>query len=175
MTVSQPLPQGSFVLLSQKGGIFREASTRRRCSTVNPLSTMTESPLTNGKFRNPDLVTIFLSEKWPANKSWLTKGKAPPGEIPTNPFSVVWFLYELKSSLFIQTLRHLTADLSTVDDDPGRWIFVLEVNGHLLVNFGPWLSHWNFQNFKNIKLIHEIVIWLTVVCEILYRWLTCSS
>ena len=112
MTVSQSLPQGSFVLLSQKGGIFREAPTRRRCSTVNPLSAMTESPLTNGKFRNPDLVTIFLSEKWPANKSWLTKGKAPPGEIPTNPFSVVWFLYELKSSLFIQRLLGIWQQIS---------------------------------------------------------------
>ena len=31
------------------------------------------------------------------------------------------------------------------------------------------------QNFKNIKLTHEMVIRPTVVCEILYRWLKCSS
>ena len=31
------------------------------------------------------------------------------------------------------------------------------------------------QNFKNIKLTHEMVIRLTIVCEIPYRWLKCSS
>ena len=31
------------------------------------------------------------------------------------------------------------------------------------------------QNFKNIKLTHEMVIRLSVVCEIPYRWLKCSS
>ena len=31
------------------------------------------------------------------------------------------------------------------------------------------------QNFKNIKLTHEMVIRLPVVCEIPYRWLKCSS
>ena len=31
------------------------------------------------------------------------------------------------------------------------------------------------QNFKNIKLIQEMVIRLTLLCEIPYRWLKCSS
>ena len=31
------------------------------------------------------------------------------------------------------------------------------------------------QNFKNIKLTHKMVIRLSVVCEIPYRWLKCSS
>ena len=72
-------------------------------------------------------------------------------------------------------LQHLTADLGTVDDDPGRWLFVLEVSRHVLVNFGPWWPHWNFANFKNINLTHEMVIRLTVVCKIPYTWLKCSS
>ena len=52
-------------LIFQKIGIFRKTPRGRRSSTVNPLSAMTESPLSNGKFRNPDLVKIFLSEMWP--------------------------------------------------------------------------------------------------------------
>ena len=35
--------------------------------------------------------------------------------------------------------------------------------------------HRYVQNFKNIKLTHEMVIRLTVVWEISYRWLKCSS
>lgn len=82
-------------LFPKKGGIFRETPRGRRSSIVNPLSAITESPLSNGKFRNPERVTISLSEMWPVY-NWLTKVMAPPGEIPIKPFSVVWFLYELK-------------------------------------------------------------------------------
>ena len=87
--MSQPLPEGSFApYFPKKGGIFRETPRGRRSSTVNPLSAMVVSPLSNGKFRNPDLVTISLSEIW-AVYSWLIKVMAPLGEMPTNPFSVV--------------------------------------------------------------------------------------
>ena len=99
-------------LTSQKGGIFRETPRGRRSSTVNPLSAMTESPLSNGK------LTISLSEIWPV-QSWLIK--VPGGSTPLHRLN----RYE--------------------------------------------------QNFKNIKLTHEMVIRLSVVCEIPCRWLKCSS
>lgn len=136
-------------LFPKNGGIFRETPRGRRSYTVNPLSAMTGSPLPNGKFRNPDLVTISLSEIWPV-QSWLIKVMAPPGEMPTNPFSVVWFLYELKSSL----LRH------------GMCWSTLALDG--------W-PHWNFAKFQKHKITHEMVIRLTVVCKIPHRWLKCSS
>ena len=52
----------------------------------------------------------------------------------------------------METLRHLTEDLGTVDDDPGRWIFALEVSRHVLVNFGPRWPHWNFAKFQKHKI-----------------------
>ena len=63
--MSQPLSQSSFAPYSPKSGIFRETPRERRSATVNTLSAMTASLLSNGKFRNPDLVTISLSEIWP--------------------------------------------------------------------------------------------------------------
>ena len=54
-------------LVSQKkNGIFMKTPSGRTSSiaTINPLSAMTESPLSNGKFRSPDLVTISLLEIW---------------------------------------------------------------------------------------------------------------
>ena len=90
-------------LLPRKGGMLRETPRGRRSCTVNPLSAITESPLAKGKFRNPERITISLSEIWPVY-SWLMNVIAPPGEMPTRPFRVVWFLYELKSSLFKRRL-----------------------------------------------------------------------
>ena len=52
----------------------------------------------------------------------------------------------------METLRHLTADLGTVDDDPGSWIFVLEVSGHVLVKSRPRWPHWNFAKFQKHKI-----------------------
>lgn len=58
---------------------------------VNPLSAMMESFPWNGKFNNPLLTTTSLSEMLPAY-NWLLRVIAPPGEMPINPFRVVWFL-----------------------------------------------------------------------------------
>ena len=75
----------------------------------------------------------------------------------------------------METLRHLPADLGTIDDDPGRWIFVLESAGMCWSTLALDGHTGILQNLKNIKLTHEMVIRLTVVCEIPYTWLKCSS
>ena len=71
--------------------MFKETPKGNKSSIVQPLSDMTESPSCNGKSNNPLLTTISLSEMLPVY-SWLMKVIAPPGEMPINPYGVVWCL-----------------------------------------------------------------------------------
>ena len=102
---------------------------------------------------------------------------APPGKMPANPFSVIMvFIWTEKFAIKKETLCHLTADLGTVDNDSGRWIFVPEVGRHVLVNFGPWWPHWNFAKFQKHKINpRNGYSTVTFVCKIPFRWLKCSS
>ena len=79
-----------------------------------------------------------------------------------------------KFTIYTETLWHLTADLGTVYDDLGGYLFLksadmcwstLALDGHTGI----------LQNFKNIKLTDGMVIRVTVVCKIPYTLLKCSS
>ena len=94
----------TWVYNPRKGGMFKFAPSGRRSSIVKPLSAITVSPLSNCNFRKPLLSTISRSEILPLY-SWLMKVIAPLGAIPTKPFRVTWFLYELNSLEFNRRLE----------------------------------------------------------------------
>ena len=134
-------------------------------STVNPLSAITLSFSLKGRSRKPDLSTIDLSEMQPVY-SWLMNVIAPEGEIPTSPFSVVLFLYELNSWLFKSKLLgilHFISVQSTITLVVGY--FALKPSG--IVASTSFREGQILITPKRgyIKFIHEVKIRPTVVSE----------
>ena len=76
--------------LPTKGGMFSDTPKGSKSCMVNLLSAMMESFSWNGKFNNPLLTTISLSEMLLVY-NWLLKVIAPTGEMPINPFRVLCF------------------------------------------------------------------------------------
>ena len=77
---------------------------------------------------------------------------APPGEMPTSPFRSVIFVGAKKLTVKTKTLRHLATDFSTVNDDPGRRVFLLKVRRHVLINFFLGGAYWNGAELKKHKI-----------------------
>ena len=75
----------------RKGGKFKLTPKGNKSWIVNPLFAIMQSWSSNGRFKNPLLLKISRSEIEPVYSS-LVNVTAPPGEIPTRPFKVVWFL-----------------------------------------------------------------------------------
>lgn len=142
-------------LLPRKGGMLRKTPRGRRSCRVDPLSAITESPLAKDKFRNPERITISLSEIWPVY-SWLMTSRWDDNQTLQSSVIFVW----AKSSLL--TLGHLAADFSTVNYDPGRRVFLLKSAGMCSSTFSLQGHIGMVLNFRNIKLIQEITIRLTV-------------
>ena len=142
-------------LLPRKGGMLRKTPRGRRSCTVDPLSAITESPLAKDKFRNPERITISLSEIWPVY-SWLMTPRWDDNQTLQSSVIFVW----AKSSLL--TLGHLAADFSKVNYDPGRRVFLLKSAGMCSSTFSLQGHIGMVLNFRNIKLIQEITIRLTV-------------
>ena len=114
-------------LLPRKGGMLRETPRGRRSCTVNPLSAITETPLAKGKFRNPERITISLSEIWPVYCMTDECYGTPRLDANQTLQSSVIFVWAKKCTVKTMTLRHLAADFSTVNYDPGRRVFLLKV------------------------------------------------
>ena len=112
-------------LLPGKGGMLRETPRGRRSCTVNPLPAITESPLAKDKFRNPERITISLSEIWGVY-SWLM---TPRWDANQTLQSSVIFVWAKKLTVKTKTLVHLAADFGTVNYDPGRRVFLLKSAG----------------------------------------------
>ena len=86
-------------LLPRKGGMLRKTPRGRRSCRVDPLSAITESPLAKDKFRNPERITISLSEIWPVY-SWLMTPRWDANQTLQSSVIFVW----AKSSLLKRRL-----------------------------------------------------------------------
>ena len=146
--------QGSFALSFPKRVVYLERPQGEEDPLmVNPLSAMTVSPLLNGKFRNPERVTISLSEMWLVYNC-PTKVIAPLVRYQSD--------LQLKSSLFkrrpfdpsVQSIITLVEGYFSLKSAGMRSSSVV-LDGHV----GMVLK------FKNVKLIHETVMRLTVIWD----------
>ena len=77
----------------REGGKFRETPYGSKSLTVNSLFAIIESLSWKGRSKNLLLLTVSPNRiDIDPVYSWLTNVIVPPGEIPTRPFNVVWFL-----------------------------------------------------------------------------------